>query len=367
MLLCSNPQAQNVTHRQAIEAAFHRVVDGGWYILGQEVKAFEAEFAAHCGAAHAIGVANGTEALTLALKGLEIGAGDEVITVSHTAVATIAGIEMAGATPVLVDIDPVHYTIDPAQIAAAITPRTKAILAVHLYGQPADLETILALAKTHGLKVVEDCAQATGAVWRGRKVGSIGDAGCFSFFPTKNLGAIGDGGGVTTNDQAVADRVRALREYGWRGDRISHVAGLNSRLDELQAAFLRVKLPHLDAENARRRAIANRYDAALKDLVTVPVRRADCDHAFHLYVVRVAGRDAVMAKLKDHGILVGIHYAKAAHQHPAYAPARRGPSLAETEQAVAEILTLPIYPELTDAQVDTVIAALTAVLRPQAS
>lgn len=364
MILFSAPGAQTASHRVAIDAAIARVLNSGWYVLGQEVKAFESEFAAYIGTAHAVGVGSGTDALALALRGLGIGGGDEVVTVSHTAVATVAAIELAGAIPVLVDIDPQYFTLDPEKLEQAIGPRTKAVIAVHLYGQAADMDTILTLARRHGLKVIEDCAQATGGFYKGRRLGSLGDAGCFSFYPTKNLGALGDGGAVTTNDQNLADTIRSLREYGWRGDRISHIAGMNSRLDELQGAILRAKLPHLDSDNARRRAIADRYDAALSQLVTIPARRNSSEHVFHLYVVRVTGRDNLITRLKDHGVAAAIHYAKAVHQQPAYSCRLKGSdALSHTEVAVEEILTLPIYPELTEQQVETVIAALRAEVR----
>lgn len=359
MILFSRPGAQTAAHRPAIDAAIARVLDSGWYVLGQEVAAFEREFGDYLGCAHAVGVNSGTDALQLALRGLGIGAGDEVVTVSHTAIATIAAIELAGAVPVLADIDPVHYTLDPQALEAAITPRTRAVVVVHLYGQAADMEAILAIARRHGLKVVEDCAQATGARHGGKRLGTLGDVGCFSFYPTKNLGAVGDGGAVVTDDPALADRLRSLREYGWRGDRLSHVPGLNSRLDEMQAAILRAKLPFLDAGNARRNAIAGRYDAALAGRVTCPARRQGAEHAFHLYVVRVPGRDRVAAAMKEHGVAASVHYPRAGHQQPAYAGRLAGRDrLPETERAVDEILTLPIYPELSEAEVDTVIAAI---------
>ncbi|CAA7613546.1 dTDP-3-amino-3, 6-dideoxy-alpha-D-galactopyranose transaminase [Candidatus Terasakiella magnetica] len=361
MILFSLPGAQVRSHRAAIDEAIRRVLDGGWYVLGKEVEAFEREFADYLGTAHAIGVNSGTDALHLALKALNIGPGDQVATVSHTAVATIAAIEMAGAEPLLVDIDPIHYTIDPVKLEAAITPRTKAVVVVHLYGQAADMDAILPIARRHGLKVIEDCAQATGALYKGRRLGSLGDAGCFSFYPTKNLGAVGDGGAVVTQYDAVAQRLRSLREYGWRGDRISHVPGLNSRLDELQAAILRAKLPHLDADNERRRAIAARYDAELSSVIGCPVQRPDSRHVFHLYVARVAGRDGLMAGLRQRGVGASIHYPLAAHQQPAYLGRLAGDeTLAETERTVLEILTLPIYPELSDDEVSQVIAAVKA-------
>jgi dTDP-4-amino-4,6-dideoxygalactose transaminase len=357
VIRCSRPQAQVQAHRAAIDAAIARVLDSGWYVLGREVAEFEREFADSLGIAHAVGVNSGTDALVLALRALGIGPGDEVVTASHTAIATIAAIELAGAVPVAADIDPVHYTIDPASLEAAIGPKTRAVVVVHLYGQAADMDAVLGLARRHGLKVIEDCAQATGARWNGRRLGTLGDAGCFSFYPTKNLGAIGDGGAVVTHSAEVAENVRALREYGWRGDRISHQAGGNSRLDEIQAAILRAKLPFLDADNQRRRAIADRYDAALSG---VPARRPGCEHVFHLYVVRAANRDGLLAGLKARGVEAAVHYPRAAHQQPAYAGRLRGAAnLPETEKAVAEILSLPIYPELTDAEVDAVIGAFT--------
>lgn len=361
MIPFSHPGAQYQAHREAIDIAIRRVLDGGWYVLGQEVKAFEREFAEYLGIGHAVGVNSGTDALALALRAMDIGAGDQVATVSHTAVATLAAIEMAGAEPLLVDIDPDHYTMDPARLEVAITPRTKAVVVVHLYGQAADMDAILPIARRHGLKVIEDCAQATGGCHRGQRLGTLGDAGCFSFYPTKNLGAIGDGGAVVTRHDGVAERLRALREYGWRGDRIAHVAGVNSRLDELQAAILRVKLPHLDADNAKRRVIADRYDGELGGLLRIPARRSEADHVFHLYVTRVADRDGLATRLRERGVSAAIHYAQAAHQQPAYRSRLAGAgTLVETERVVGEILTLPIYPELSLAEVDTVIDALKA-------
>ncbi|MBT4863793.1 MAG: DegT/DnrJ/EryC1/StrS family aminotransferase, partial [Planctomycetaceae bacterium] len=242
MILCSNPHAQYLALREEIDAAVQRVLNSGWYILGDEVAAFEAEFSAHFGIEHAIGVGSGTEAIHLALAACEIGADDEVVTVSHTAVATVAAIELTGATPVLVDVDPVTMTLNPAQLESAITPRTKAILPVHLYGQSADMDGICEVASRHGLRVIEDASQAHGASWNGRRVGAIGDAGCFSLYPTKNLGGLGDGGIVTTADADLAQRMRSLREYGWERRFISERPGWNTRLDEIQAAVLRVKL-----------------------------------------------------------------------------------------------------------------------------
>jgi dTDP-4-amino-4,6-dideoxygalactose transaminase len=356
----ASPLAQFRAHEAAIRAAMTKVLESGVYILGEEVEGFERDFAAYCGVAHAIGVASGTDALVLALKGLGIGAGDEVITVSHTAVATVAAILAVGATPVLVDIDPVAYTIDPSLIQSAVTPHTKAVLAVHLYGQPADMEAIGALARRAGLRVIEDCAQAAGCSERGRRVGSFGDIACFSFYPTKNLGAIGDGGAVVTGDAELAARIRRLRQYGWDESRKTREIGLNSRLDPLQAAILRVKLPRLDADNARRGAIARRYGEGLAGLpLTLPAVRKDASHAFHLYVVACDNREELMAHLQRDRIGTAVHYADPVHHQSGYAEKVRTPraGLPATERAVARILTLPLYPELSDEQVDCVISS----------
>jgi dTDP-4-amino-4,6-dideoxygalactose transaminase len=297
----------------------------------------------------------------LALRALDIGAGDEVITVSHTALATVAAILAAGATPVLVDIEPNTYTIDSGAIEAAITKRTKAIVPVHLYGQAADMDAIMKLARRSKLKVIEDCAQATGALLHGKRLGSIGHAGAFSFYPTKNLGAIGDGGLVATNDRRLADRLRRLRQYGWNQMRRTKEAGFNSRLDELQAAILRAKLPALDADNARRIELAARYDAGLAGLpVAIPARRPEAQHVYHLYVIACPRRDALSESLKDAGILTGVHYPRAAHQHDGYRERVRVPKrgLPSTQEAVRGILSLPIYPELSLLDADRVISAI---------
>jgi dTDP-4-amino-4,6-dideoxygalactose transaminase len=357
----ASPLAQYRAHEAAMRAAIARVLDSGSYILGEEVEAFERAFATYCGVAQAVGVGSGTDALILALKALDIGLGDEVITVSHTAVATVAAIIACGATPVLVDVDPLYFTIDPASIEAAITPRSKAIIAVHLYGQAAAIKEVTAIARPRGLFVLEDCAQAAGARYEGRHVGGIGDIGCFSFYPTKNLGAIGDGGMVVTSDDALGARVRRLRQYGWDDARVTHEVGVNSRLDPVQAAILAAKLPHLDADNARRAAVARRYAEGLAGLpITLPAVRPHATHAFHLYVVACELRDALMAHLTKCGIGCGIHYPAPVHRQKGYAervvlPPR---GLPITEQLVARIVSLPMYPELLDAGVDATIAAV---------
>lgn len=346
-----------------IDAAVARALASGWYILGEEVRAFEAEFAAYVGVAHAVGVASGTDALLLALRACGVGPGDEVITVAHTAVATVAAVELAGAAPRLVDIDPVNYTLDPTLLNAAVTPRTRAIVPVHLYGRPADMSSILAFARAHGLLVIEDCAQAHGARFGGQMVSSLGDAAAFSFYPTKNLGAAGDGGAVVTNRPEVAERLRLLRQYGWRERYVSDVPGYNSRLDELQAALLRVRLRHLEAENEVRRRLAARYDAALAGLpVRCPASPADDDrHVYHLYVIHAKRRDALRDYLTARGIGVGIHYPVPVHLQPAYTHLGYGPGrLPATEAAAAAILSLPMYPDLSEASVDVVAAAIRA-------
>ena len=279
-------RAQYTAIQPEVDAAIAAVFASGRFILGEQVAAFEHEFAAFCGARHGVGVGSGTEAIHLALLACGIGAGDEVITVPNTAVATVAAIEQTGARPVFVDVDFQMRTLDPHRLEAAITPRTRAILPVHLYGLPADLDPILAIARAHGLRVIEDCAQAHGALYHGRRVGSLGDLGCFSFYPTKNLGAYGDGGFITTNDDALAERLRLLRTYGWRERDHSVIKGLNSRLDELQAAVLRVKLRHLDAWNAQRRNLAALYSESLCDSgVSIPAEPPGVQSVYHLYVI----------------------------------------------------------------------------------
>jgi dTDP-4-amino-4,6-dideoxygalactose transaminase len=360
MILCGNPREQYLAHQSEIDAAIARVLDKGWYILGEEVRAFESEFAAYVGVRHGVGVGNGTDALHLALAACEIGAGDEVITVSHTAVATIAAIEMAGATPVLVDIEPDFFTLDPEKLEAAITPRTRAIIPVHLYGQPADLDRIVDIAARHRLRVIEDCSQAHGAVYKGARVGSRGDIGCFSFYPTKNLGAIGDGGLLVTDDPVLAERARLLREYGWAERYVSNISGWNSRLDELQAAVLRVKLAHLDEGNDARARIAHRYADALSDCgMIMPAERSESTHVFHLFVIRSERRDELQDFLTERGVGAMVHYRVPVHLQPAYAGRLSGcENLRNTETISAEILSLPIYPELDDEQSDTVIATV---------
>jgi dTDP-4-amino-4,6-dideoxygalactose transaminase len=365
MIPQTDPKAAYLEQQAEIDAAIARQLVSGWYILGQEVAGFEAEFAAFLGLGHAVGVANGTDALVLALKALGIGPGDKVATVAHTAVATVVAVEQAGAVPVLVDIDPLTYTLDPAALEAAfaVWPDIKAVLPVHLYGQPAALPAIQAIARRHGAKLIEDCAQAHGAKLDGRTLGAWGDAACFSHYPTKNLGALGDGGIVATGDGALATELKALRQYGWREHYVSDRVGMNSRLDELQAAILRVKLTALDRWNTRRRAVAAAYDAGLAGIgLVLPSVRAGAEHVYHQYAVRTADRDGLKARLRARGVATNIHYPVPVHRQPAYRDRLLiGPAgLRETEHASAEVLSLPMYPQLDDEAVAQVIAAVRA-------
>ena len=338
-----------------------RVLDRGRFILGEEVAAFEAEFAVCCGASYAVGVASGTDALHLALRALGVRPGDEVITVANAGVPQTVAIELAGARPVFVDVEAETLNMDPALLESRITPRTRAILPVHLYGQPADLDPILEIARRHGLAVVEDAAQAHGALYKGQRVGALAHIGIFSFYPTKNLGACGDGGIVVTNDPALAERVRLLRQYGWEKPYTSTLRGVNSRLDELQAAILRAKLRHLDEWTARRREIAARYDELLaRSGVVPPVEPPYAHHVYHLYVIRTPRRDALRACLREAEVGTSIHYPLPTHLQEAYRDLGLGPgSLPVTEQAADEVLSLPIFPELTGKEQEVIGQAIT--------
>jgi dTDP-4-amino-4,6-dideoxygalactose transaminase len=367
MIQPADPHAHVLAQRAELLTAIERVVDGGRYILGAEVDAFEREFAAYMGASHGVGVASGTDALVLALRTLGVGPGDAVVTVSHTAVATVAAIELTGATPILVDIDPARYTLDPVHLAARLAhhegPPIKAIIPVHLYGQPADMAYILQIATQYGIAVIEDCAQAHGACIGHQRVGSFGTFGAYSFYPTKNLGALGDAGGLVCHDPALAERARALRQYGWRERYISELAGLNTRLDELQAAILRVKLPRLDADNARRRAIAAQYDRALATTSLVPPPTVSGTTAvYHQYTVLSDHRNALATRLREQGIGSAILYPIPIHQQPAYSGRwGAGLSLPVTERVAATLLCLPIHPHLSDDDVQKVCDALASI------
>jgi dTDP-4-amino-4,6-dideoxygalactose transaminase len=352
--------AQYAAIRPQVDAAIEKVLRRGDFILGQDVELFEAEFAAYCGAKHAVGVDNGTSALELILRAYGIGAGSEVITVANTFMATALAIEAVGATLVLVDIDPVTYTLDVAQVVQAITPRTRAIIAVHLYGQPADMAPLLEIARQRGLIVVEDACQAHGAYYQGRRVGTWGDAAAFSFYPAKNLGAYGDGGMIVTNDDQVAHAARMLRNYGQRQKYHHEVVGYNRRLDTLQAAVLRVKLPYLDEWNAARRQHAKRYAARLAGSgIGLPIEATGRESVYHLYVIRTKRRDELQAYLQRHGIATGIHYPLPIHQQRALARLGYGTgAFPLTERAAQEILSLPMYPELTSAMIDYTAATI---------
>ena len=336
-----------------LDEALSRVFARGSFILGTEVADFEKEFSIYCGVSYAIGVASGTEALQLALMVCGVGENDEVIVPAHTAVATVSAVEAAGAHPVLVDIDLASYTLNPVLLSEAVTPRTRAIVPVHLYGCPADMSAIVRFAREKNLFIVEDCSQAHGALYDGRKVGSLGDIAAFSFYPTKNLGAFGDGGAVVTNHPELAEKVRLLRQYGWKEHYISSAKGINSRLDELQAAILRVKLKHLDEWNLRRRQFANLYYELLAntDLV-LPARHENLSHVFHQFVVRHPQRDTLREYLKARGIQTLIHYPMPIHLQPAYIELGYSlGSLPNVEVASREVVSLPLYPELTEEQV----------------
>lgn len=346
---------QYLSIKDEIDEAISRVVSRGRFILGEEVSSFEEEFAAYCGARHGVGVGSGTEALHLALLACRVGPGDEVITVSQTAVATVAAIELTGARPLFVDIDPLTYNMDASQVEEKISPRTKALLSVHLYGQAADLDPLLSLAERRGLRVVEDCAQAHGTTYKGKRL-PLGSVGCFSFYPTKNLGAYGDGGMVVTNDPQIAEGVRLLREYGWKERYISSIKGLNSRLDELQAAILRAKLGHLDQWNAARRKWASLYYELLADGPVTPPQEAPYGgHIYHLYVIRCPDRDGLRLFLKERGIDALVHYPLPVHLMEAYKDlGYQEGDFPQAEEHSRQALSLPLYPEITEEEVERV-------------
>lgn len=345
--------------RGELLASFARVLDSGGYVQGAEVSAFEREFAPVAGGSHAVALNSGTAALHLALLAMDIGPGDEVITVANTFFATAEAVSLAGATPVFVDIAEGAYLIDPLEIERKITARTRAIIVVHLYGQVADMPAIQAIADRHKLRIIEDACQAHGAVLHGRPAGSWSDAACFSFYPTKNLGAVGEGGALVTNDPEIARRAAELRDHGQEKKHLHRSIGLNYRMAELQAAGLRVALPHLQAWNDARIAAASWYASRLADCgVVLPDIPGDGSHVYHLFVVRSSERDALADHLRARGIGVAIHYPVAIHQQPAYDTAGAPVSLPRTEAAVTEILSLPMHPHITEAEVDAVCAAV---------
>jgi len=355
-------QGQYRSIKPEIDAAVSRVLESAQFILGPAVSAFEADFAAFCGVSDAAGVSSGTSALHLALVAAGVGPGDEVITVSYTFVATVAAIEYSGARPVLVDVEPDYWTMDPAKLEAAITPRTKAIVPVHLYGQPADMDPILAIARRHGLIVIEDAAQAHGSEYQGRRCGSLGDLACFSFYPGKNLGAYGEGGAVVTNDAALATKIRLLRAWGEETRYQHKVRAFNYRMDGIQGAVLGVKLKHLERWNNQRRALAAEYTRQLAGTAArLPVERRGVRHVYHVYVVLLPDRDHWRTRLAEAGVQTGIHYPIPVHLQPAYRDLGyvQG-DFPVSEAAARQVLSLPIYPELTAAQIGEVAEVLRA-------
>ncbi len=361
MIMSANPKASYVAHKNEIDQAIQKVMEGGWYILGPRVKSFEEHFAAYLGAQHCVGMASGTDAIHLCLRALGVGPGDAVITVSHTAVATVAAIVWAGAIPVLVDVDPVTYTIDPQKVEDTLTKtsyKVKAIIAVHLYGHPADMESLMVIANRYGVPLIEDCSQAHGASVANQNVGTLGVCGTFSFYPTKNLGAFGDAGAVVTNDSLITERLRLMQQYGWRERYISEGIGYSSRLDELQAAVLDCKLAWLDSWNERRRLIARFYNQGLSGLpLHCPVEREGYHHVYHQYVIQSTERDKLRKHLLAKGIQTAILYPMAVHQQPGF---RERVIIGEggmdiTEHLVQNILCLPVFPELEDIAMKKVI------------
>jgi dTDP-3-amino-2,3,6-trideoxy-4-keto-D-glucose/dTDP-3-amino-3,4,6-trideoxy-alpha-D-glucose/dTDP-2,6-dideoxy-D-kanosamine transaminase len=346
-------------HATALREAYERVVRSGTFVLGDEVRAFEAAFAAYCGTGHCVGVASGSDALEIALRAVGVAAGDTVATVANAAMYATLAIRAIGALPVYVDVDERTLTMSPSAFADVANASLRAVIVTHLYGRLADMTPILAAAGKANVPVIEDCAQAHGATRDGKRAGAFGAAACFSFYPTKNLGALGDGGAIATSDPGLADRVRALRQYGWTSKyRVSHAGGRNSRLDELQAAFLRAKLPSLDRENARRREIHNAYvDAIRHAQIRVPVLATE-DHVAHLAVIRTAARESLRSHLRSRGVATDIHYPIADHRQPIVDA--RPPVLPATERACDEVLSLPCFPAMTDGEIRTVIDACNA-------
>lgn len=363
-ILCSNPSIENNSIKFELENVVREVISSGNYILGEQVENFEKDFASYLKTKFCIGVNSGTDALAIALKALEIGVGDEVIIPSHTAVATASAVFSTGATLVFADVSENSMTIDPDSVSKLINARTKAVIAVHLYGFPCDIDKLNAICKQNGIFLLEDCAQAHGAEYKGNKVGTFGIFGCFSFYPTKNLGAIGDGGAIVTSDVELYRKCVALRQYGWNSDRISILNSTVSRLDEIQAAILRVKLKYLDSNNQRRIEIANQYKSSLNfETLIMPPESIQAKHVFHLYVIRVNERSKYIRKLNDAGIFPGIHYPKPVHMHPVFQMYHNQDkiSLKNTEILSEKILSLPMYPGLNEIEVSRVVEGIRSV------
>jgi dTDP-4-amino-4,6-dideoxygalactose transaminase len=350
-----------------IDSAMRAVLEGGHFILGPNTKSFEQEMARYLGVDHGIGVASGSDALILALRAMGIGPGDEVIVPTFTFLATASAVLHVGAVPVLVDVEPHTYCMDVDAVERAIGKHTRAVIPVHLFGQPVDMEPLMALAASHGLSVIEDNAQALGAVERGRRTGSVGHVGCLSFFPSKNLGGYGDGGMIVTNDRSVADKARILRTHGWREKYHPEVLGYNSRLDEMQAAVLRVKLRHLDAWNDERIRRARLYTRALSDAgVDTPTERSESSHVYHLYVIGVRHRDAVERALRERGIGTAVYYPIPLHRTTLFRNHAAGHEFPVADRLSAELLAIPLYPEMGDERQDTVVAAVRQAVRAMA-
>lgn len=354
-------QAQYRSIKPKVDSAIQRVVDSGQFVLGPFVEEFERNFAAYCGVRHAIGVGNGTDALFLSLKAFGVGEGDEVITTPFTFFATAEVIADAGAKPVFVDIRPDTFNIDVDKIEAAITPKTKAIIPVHLYGQMCDMDRILEISRTHGLKVIEDAAQSVGAAYKGVRCGGHGDAACFSFFPSKNLGCYGDGGAIVTNDDALADKLRMLRAHGSKKKYFNEILGVNSRLDAIQAAILNVKLDYIDEWNRGRASVAARYNEGLSGIgnIATPITLPECEHVFHQYTIRTARRDELAAHLQEHGVPTMVYYPTPMHLLPALAYlGHTAGDFPEAELAAVEAISLPMYPELPLAEHTAIIKSI---------
>jgi dTDP-4-amino-4,6-dideoxygalactose transaminase len=361
MIIPASPKSQYISHKREIDSAIKNVLNSESYVLGQQVKSFEKEFSSYIGNKFSVGVANGTDALEIALKTIGIKAGDEVITVSHTAIATAAAVANSGATNILVDIETDFYTIKTNELPKVLTSKTKAVIAVHLYGQSADLDELLKFCKKNNLYLIEDVSQAHGALYKGKRLGSYGDIACFSCYPTKNLGAIGDAGILTTSNKDFYQKAIMIREYGWK-DRDSLIRGRNSRLDEIQAAILRVKLNYLDEDNQKRKEIAKKYQVLNSSNFITPKIRTDCSHVFHQFVCLSDRRDELMAYLKGKNILTGIHYPKPVHLQLGYSDIVSFRCLSETENISSKIISLPIYPELKPSETDKVIKAIQSFL-----
>ena len=368
MINQSSPFANYQRHKLEIDNAINNVLESGWYILGKSVRAFELEFAKYIGVKYAVGVASGTDAIELSLRACGIGSGDFVVTTSHTAVATISAIQRCGAEPIFIDINPHKFTLSADRVeeflCSSKLESIKAIIPVHLYGQPADMDAIKKIAKKYGLALIEDCAQAHGASINNIKVGAFGDLGCFSFYPTKNLGALGDGGIITTNSEHLAENLISIREYGWKRRYVSDSVGVNSRLDELQASILSVKLKYLDSDNDLRIRIAERYRQCLANTdIEMPVKYTNEKHVYHQFVICHPNRDHIMTMLDKKHIKTLIHYPVPVHMQPAYKEKLCGAvSLPQCEHVVNQILSLPMYPELSDSQIDAICESLIEIL-----